>query len=371
MDLLEHLKIVNQYDLRQKGKIKHQLHEIVGISFFAIIANTQDCVDIQHFAEHHLQELRTIFTLKHGIPSHDTISRTFAMLDPKYLQQFQQHFNQLLTTGEGEKLRKIFAIDGKTQKGNQSKTHKPNHIVSVVDENGFCLGQEIVDEKSNEITAIPELINNLNVKGHTITLDAMGTQREIARKIRQKRANYVLALKANQKTLYLETSMCFEDPEFLVKCQYHRTVEKVRGVIEQREYWQSDDIGGLSGRRDWAGLRSIVMTKNTIIKDDGVEVSVQSRFFISSLCLDVVEVARAVRGHWMVESAHWHLDVTFGEDDDHTLDEFVAFNLNILRKLALNFLRLVDVGKKGVSLRKKRYIISFNLTKHIQQLLAA
>jgi len=292
------------------------------------------------------------------------------MLDPTYLQQFQQHFNQLLNNGEDEKLRKILAIDGKTQKGNQSKTHKPNHIVSVVDENGFCLGQELVDKKSNEITAIPELLEGLNVKNHIITTDALGTQREIVRKIRQKRADYVLALKANQKKLHLEASICFEDPEFLAKCQYHKTTEKARGALEVREYWQSEDISSLSGRKDWAGLRSIVMTKNTITKD-GVVVSMQVRFFISSLGLDVLEVARAIRGHWMVESCHWHLDVTFREDMDHTLDEFVAFNLNILRKLALNFLRLVDVGKKGVSLRKKRYIISFNLTKYLQQLLTA
>jgi len=154
---------------------------------------------------------------------------------------------------------------------------------------------------------------------------------------------------------------------FLAKCQYYKTVEKARGGVEVREYWQSDNVSSLSGRKDWAGLQSVVMTKNTITKE-GVS-SVQTRFFISSLSLDVKEVARAIRGHWMVESMHWHLDVTFREDMDHTLDQYVAFNLNILRKLALNFLRLVDVGKKGVSLRKKRYIISFNLTKYLQQLL--
>jgi predicted transposase YbfD/YdcC len=116
------------------------------------------------------------------------------------------------------------------------------------------------------------------------------------------------------------------------------------------------------------GLKSIAMTKNTVTKPEG-SVSVQVRYFISSLSLNVKEIACAIRGHWMIESEHWHLDVTFGEDANRTLDEFVAFNLNILRKLALNFLRLVDVGKKQ-SLRKKRYIISFDLSKYFQQLLA-
>jgi predicted transposase YbfD/YdcC len=228
-----------------------------------------------------------------------------------------------------------------------------------------------VNEKSNEITAIPELLDNLNVKGHIVTLDAMGTQREIAHKIRRKRADYVLALKANQKNTHLETSLCFKDTEFLANCQHHKVVEKARGVVEVREYWQSDDVSSLSGRRDWAGLQSIAMAKNTVSSKDGTVLSVQTRYFINSLLLGVAEVARAVRGHWMVESLHWHLDATFREDMDHTLDEFAAFNLNILRKLALNFLKLVDVGKNHMSLRRKRYIISFDLSKHIQQLLAA
>jgi len=199
----------------------------------------------------------------------------------------------------------------------------------------------------------------------------MGTQREIVRKIRKKRADYVLALKANQKTMYLEASLCFDDSEFLANCQYCKTVERARGAVEVREYWQSDDVSSLSGRRGWTGLQSIAMTKNTVSNKDGRLLSVQTRYFISSLSLDVNEVARAIRGHWVVESVHWHLDVTFREDDDHTLDEFAAYNLNILRKLVLNFLKLIDVGKKHVSLRKKRYIVSFDLSKYIEQLLVA
>jgi len=133
-------------------------------------------------------------------------------------------------------------------------------------------------------------------------------------KIRQKRANYVLALKANQKTLYTDVSSCFADPSFLTtKTLYFKTTQKARGNIEQREYWQSKDLSKLSTQDNWMDLKSIVMTKNTITKPDGTTSSVQSRYFISSLPLDVKEVARVIRGHWLVESAHWHLDVTFGE----------------------------------------------------------
>ncbi|MCL2173057.1 MAG: ISAs1 family transposase [Candidatus Bathyarchaeota archaeon] len=230
--------------------------------------------------------------------------------------------------------------DGKTQKGTQTNnTQTPNHIDSVADKHSFFLTQELVKDKSNEITAIPQLLDNLNLKGHTLTNDAIATQKEIVVKTRQRQANYVLTLKANQKTLYTNVSLCFADPAFLTtKCQYFKTKKKTRGNIEQREYWQSKDLSRLSTRDNWMDLKTIVMTKNTLTKPDGTT-SVQSRYFISSLPLDVKKIARVICGHWLVESAHWHLDVTFGEDANRTLEKTAAFNLNILRKLVLNFLK--------------------------------
>jgi len=228
-----------------------------------------------------------------------------AMVPPEYLQGFQTQWNEMLNSGEGEKIKKILAIDGKTQCGNGDKNQKANHTVSAVDENGFCLGQKRVNEKSNEITAIPELIDGLNVKGHIITTDAMGTQTEIVKKIRQKRADYVLALKANQTSLHEDVKLFFDTQECLSACTYTKTVEKARGGIEKREYWQSDDVLWLPQRGKWAGLKSIAMTKNTIVKD-GNETS-ETRYFISSLPLNITEIARAIRSHWMVESYHWHI----------------------------------------------------------------
>ena len=258
--ILEHLQIINNYDVRQQGKIKYALSEIIGIAFFAMTANADDCVDIANFAEEHQTELKTIFTLKHGVPAHDTIYRTFAMLSPKYLQSFQKQFNNLLNSGEGEKVRKIFSIDGKTQCGNGNDQQKANHIVSVVDENGFCLGQEQVKDKSNEITAILELLDSLNIAGHIVTLDAMGTQRDIAGRICKKRADYVLTLKGNQGLLHEEVGLCFDDPVFLGRCEYYQTLERARGGVEKCEYWHLDDVKSLSGRKDWAGLKSVAMT---------------------------------------------------------------------------------------------------------------
>jgi len=364
---IEYLSIVESYDERQAGKVKHKLSEIIGISFFAMIANANDAEEIEIFCRGQEEFLRKYFTLANGIPSHDTIERAFAMISSEYLGRFQKHFNELLNKDEGEKVRKILSLDGKTQCGNGNDNQKSNHIVSAVDENGFCLGQELVDDKSNEISAIPRLLDNLNIKGHIITIDAMGTQRDIVKKIRQKRADYVLALKGNQETLHSDVKLYFEDNDLLKNCEYHKTSQKARGGIEHREYWHTDDILWLPQKKDWAGLKSIAMTRNTIIKN-GITTT-QTRYFISSLPIDAIEIARAIRGHWMVESYHWHLDVTFREDADHTLNKHVAYNLNIMRKLALNVLKLIDVGRNRTSLNKKRFMICLNPHKYFEQIL--
>ena len=160
----------------------------------------------------------------------------------------------MLNSNEGEKIKKILAIDGKTQCGNANKNQKANHIVSAVDENGFCLGEKRVSEKSNEITAIPELLDILNVKGQIITTDAMGTQIEIVKKIRKRHADYVLALKGNQGALHEAVELYFDDPDILSSCAKTTTVEKARGGIEKREYWQTDNIAWLPQKKDWAGI---------------------------------------------------------------------------------------------------------------------
>jgi len=363
---LAYLRIVESYDTRQQSKVLHKLSEIIGISFFAMLGNANDPEEIEAFCIAHEEFMRGYFSLENGIPSHDTIERAFEMVSPEYLQGFRDRFNELLNTGEGEKVRKILALDGKTQRGNGNKNQTANHIVSAVDENGFCLGEKRVREKSNEITAIPDLLDALNVKGNIITTDSMGCQKDIARKIRKKQADYMLALKGNQETLHDDVKLYFADSELLSKCAYITTKEKARGGIEKREYWQTDDIGWLSQKKDWAGLKTIAMTRNTIIKD-GIE-TMETRYFISSLPLDVNEVARAIRGHWMVESYHWHLDVTFREDADQTLNKHRSYNMNILRKLALNLLKLLDVGRK-ISLSKKRFMICCNPSKYFDQIL--
>jgi len=273
-----------------------------------------------------------------------------------------------MSSGMGDKIRKILALDGKTQRGNGTAGQKANHIVSAVDDSGFCVGEELVEEKSNEITAIPELLESLNIKGHIVTADAMGCQSDIARLIRKRQADYVLGLKGNQGTLHEDVLQYFDDPGLRSGCAYHKAVDKAHSAVEIREYWQTTDIGWLEQKKAWAGLTSIVMTKNTIIKGD--ETATEARYFISSLPLNVEEAARAIRSHWMVESYHWHLDVTFREDANHTLDKAAAYNLNIMKKTAINTLRLLDVGIARISMKNKRYMISMNFGHYLDTLMA-
>lgn len=355
-------------DLRQKKKILHKMSDIIALVFFAMLANANEWPAIEIFGKEHESFLRRYLELPNGIPSHDTIERVFAMVSPEFLEKFQMLWNEMLNSGEGEKIKKILAIDGKTQCGNKGKDKKANHIVSAVDANGICIGQKRVDEKTNEIKAIPELLDNLNVKGHIITTDAMGTQTEIVKKIRKKHADYVLALKGNQGRLHEDVKLYFNDPELLAGCAYTNTVEKARSSIEKREYWQTEDIGWLVNKKEWAGLKSIAMTRNTIMKNG--KVTIETRYFISSLSLDISEIARAIRGHWMVESFHWHLDVTFREDENRTLEKQAAFNLNIIRKLALNVLKIYEAGKTSLSLKMRRFAIGTNPERHLKNLLS-
>lgn len=355
-------------DSRQPWKIKHLMRDIIAIVFFASLANADDWMSIWLFAVSNEKFLRKHLELPNGIPSHDTIQRVFAMICPVYLQEFRKRWDQVMSGNTGNRIKKLLGIDGKTQRGNATNTQKANHIVSAVDERGFCLGEVRVDEKSNEITAIPELLRVLNIKGHIVTTDAMGCQTDIAALIIKKRADYVLALKGNQGTLHEDVKLYFEDPDLLAGCSYSKSLEKARSSLEKREYWQTDDILWLSQKQDWAGMQSIAMTKNTITKNDGT-VTTEVRYFISSLPLNVEDMAWAIRGHWMVESYHWHLDVTFREDANLTVEKESAYNLNIMKKMAINTLKLIDVGVKRISLRGKRYMICSNFERYFETIM--
>ena len=355
-ELLEWLEYLE--DGRQQSKVRYSLKEILVIVLFGTLANADDWVEIAMFAEYHQDYFRKYIPLENGIPSHDTIGRVMGMIAPEVIQQLYVKWQECLDRNEGEVLKKIICIDGKTMRGNKRNEEKPAHIVSAWSkEDGYCLGQKAVEEKSNEITAIPELLDKIQVKGQVITIDAMGTQTAIAEKIRGKRADYVLGLKGNQGSLYESVREYFFDAEFLKRIKekgsYKKTSEKAHSQLEIREYYQTEDIKWLEQRGGWKGLKSIIMERKTLIK--GKTERVEYRYFISSLKEDIELASRAIRGHWSVESMHWHLDVTFREDANMTIDKTAAQNLNIIRKVT-------ELSKQKLSMKKKRFAISLRPT---------
>jgi len=356
-------------DPRQQGKVMHLMKDIIAIVFFATLANADDWPTVHLFAVLNEGFLRRYLELPEGVPSEWTIKRVFSMVSPAHLQEVSRRWREAMSGNGGDRVRRLLGIDGKTQRGNGTGTGKANHIVSAVDDRGFCLGEVLVDDKSNEIAAIPGLLRGLNIKGHVVTTDAMGCQTDIASQIRKGHADYVLALKGNQGTLHEDVRLYFKDPDLLAGCAYTKTTEKARGCVEVREYWQADDISWLPQKRSWAGLKSIAMTRNTVTK--GGKATTEARYFISSLPLGVEDMAWAIRKHWMVESYHWHLDVTFREDANLTIEKTSAYNLNIMRKMAINTLKLLDVGtKRRVSLKNKRYMLCADFGRFFDAILA-
>ena len=362
-------------DVRQKGKVKHSLKDILVIVLFATLANADDWVEISIFAESHKEYLKKYIALENGVPSHDTIQRVMGLVSPEILQQLYQKWQELLDKNEGELIKKVICIDGKTMRGNGCGERKPCHVVSAWSkEDGFCLGQKVVAEKSNEITAIPELLEKIQLKGQIVTIDAMGTQKEIAEKIKKKRADYVLALKGNQKNLYEDVKEYFENSEFREEIEksgaYKKTMEKAHGQIEIREYYQTEDIKWLEQKKEWKGMKSIIMERSTLEKCG--ERREEYRYFISSLKVDIETVSRAVRGHWSIESMHWHLDVTFREDANETIDKIAAQNHNIIRKWCLSILKMVELSSKmkRLSMKKKRFAISLKPIQLLEEVLS-
>jgi len=361
-------------DKRQEWKVVHQLVDIVVIVLFATLANADDWHEIAIFACNNEEVLRCYIELQNGVPSHDTIQRVMSSIKPEVLEGLQRLWNELLNRGEGEKLKKILSFDGKTMRGNANKNQEALHVVTAWSkEDGVCFGQKAVEGKGKEIPAIKDLLKIISVKQQVVTIDAIGTQTEIAAKIREGKGDYVLAVKGNQANLHEDIQMYFKDEAFLSKIKeqqgYSKTIEKAHGQIEIREYFQTDDIAWLSMREQWKGLKTIGMSRNTY-KKPGKETS-ETRYYISSLPPGIALFQASVRGHWAVESMHWHLDVTFREDHNQTLDKIAAQNLNILRKWALSILKLLDLGKP-YSLKKKRFALGCGcgFAKYVDALMA-
>ena len=327
---------------RRWGNLRHKLVDIVFIGLVSVICGGTDFEHMEDTGHGKYEWLKQYLEMPNGVPDSDTFRRVFERIDPKELGEVLQE----LVNVEG----KTVAIDGKTICGSGNGKHKAYHVVSAwVAENQITLGQLAAEEKSNEITAIPELIDMLDIKGSTVTIDAMGCQKQIAAKICGKNADYVFGLKGNQTSLFSDVKLYFEQE---VPTYAERTLEKDHGRIEKREYYLETKIDWLTQREDWMNLNGIGMVRTSVISQKTGEFSQESRYFITSLT-DIHKFANAVRKHWSIESQlHWQLDVSFDEDASRARKDNSPLNLNILRKQALSMLNQADFGKR-VSIRRK------------------
>jgi predicted transposase YbfD/YdcC len=332
---------------------KHNLLDIIVLSILSVLSGAESYDSIVLFGKQNFAFLKQFLELKNGIPSHDTINRVFQILNPRL---FERCF---IAWAKGLKedgiLERVISIDGKTVRGSKDSFHhrSPLHSVHAWSvENSICLGQMECGEKTNEITVIPKILDLLDIKGSIITIDAMGTQTAIARKIIEKEADYILAVKGNQGSLAEEVH---------TTCKYNRpvfdtcVVEKGHGRIETRrcEVFEKGLIVDFENR--WEKLTSVI--KITSIREFANKTETQERFYISSLNTNN-DFNKYIRNHWAVENnLHWTLDMTFREDEQRKRAKHAAANFAIVRKIALNLLKK-DTGKE--SLRSKRLKAAWN-----------
>ena len=328
------------------GHILHKLEDIIIIGLCTLLCNGEDFTDMEAFGELRKEWLETFLELPHGIPDSDTFRRVFERLNPEALAECLYDW-----LGCHWDHGTVVAIDGKTICGSKSKSHKAYHVVSAfAAENQLVLGELVTGEKSNEITAVPELLASLNVAGSIVTADAMSCQKGIVQTIQEKEADYVIGLKANQPALLEDVSLYFQD--FGKELPSIVTRGKDHGRIEKREYRLLTDLSWLPQRSEWAGLKALGFVRSTVTKNGST--STDDRYFITSLT-DIGQFSYAVRKHWSVENQlHWSLDVVFREDASKARKDMAPLNLNVLRKTALALCKHADFGPR-VSMKKKRF----------------
>lgn len=357
--LFEHFSELK--DHRIDRNIKHNLMDIITIAICAVIANANDWNEIETWAFCKEDWLRTFLALPNGVPSHDTFNRFFSAVDPqKFFQCFSSWIHAIGLIVEGT----IISIDGKRLRRSHDERFGKSalHLVSAwASDLHLSLGQVKTADKSNEITAIPELLNLLSIKGCIITIDAMGCQKEIAAQIVDKKADYVLALKGNHGDLHDDVKTYFDEAEKSnfkdKKCAVFQMFEKDHGRIEKRTSVVTNDIKWLSGKNDWKGLKSIIMVISERKEKD--KKSVERRYYITSVAPNAEKIGQYIRSHWSIENKlHWQLDVNFKEDQSRMRKKNSGENFAAIRRMAISLLK--QETTKKLSMKCKRLLAGWD-----------
>lgn len=334
-------------DTRRKNSVIYPLHEVLFIMLVAIICGATSYARIEMFGKSKKEWLRKYLKLENGIPDAYTFRYVMMLVTPNQMHElFAEWMKSVIPLVKG-----VVAIDGKQARRTADEEKRPLHVVSAfAHEYGMVLGQLACEEKSNEITAIPKLLDMLEINGCIVTIDAMGTQTEIVKKIRDKNADYILALKSNQQNLYNDVKLFMDeyckDTDARSNDIYACTVDNSHGRIEKRQCFICNEIGWLNNREKWAGLYGIGMIIASVINNN---VSSEQRHYFIYSCVNLTasELMAAKRNHWGIEnSLHWILDMTFREDESRARKDYSAENFNILRQIAYNILKS-DSSFKG------------------------
>jgi predicted transposase YbfD/YdcC len=343
-------------DTRQSGKVWYPLDEVLLLCLLAVLAGAEGWVEVAEFGKRKLVFLRRFGPFAKGTPSHDQLGDLFAALDA---EQFQRCF--IAWVGSLAKIGPdIVAIDGKTLRRSYQEggSKAPIHMISAwASQQRLVLGQIKVAEKSNEITAIPELLDLITIEGSIVSIDAMGCQKEIASKIVERKADYVLALKGNQGTLREDVELFFNEQAAAafkdVAVSRHKTLEKSHGRIETRVYTAIDQIDWLKERHDWTGLCSIVMVESTREHVGLDKTEIETRFYISSLAADARTQGAAIRSHWGVENSHhWVMDMVFRDDECRIRKGNAPANFTTIKHMAGNLMRQAR-GKHSMRVKRR------------------
>jgi predicted transposase YbfD/YdcC len=352
-----HQQFANVPDPRVRARSDHKLLDIIAISILATVCGADGWDEIAGFGQLKKEWLGTFLELPAGIPSADTFRRVLSAIDPgAFRLAFVAWMEALVGSTEG----KLVAIDGKTVRRSFDRANEKSalHLVSAwVRDNQLALGQLATEEKSNEITAIPTLLAMLDVRGAIVTIDAMGAQKEIAKTIIDKQADYILALKGNQGNLHAQVGEFFKDAgteQFEgVKHTFHETHDEAHGRREVRRTWTSTDLSTVPDASKWPSLKSITMVERT--RELGGKTEMERHYYISSRSRAGARwLSERIRGHWSIENqCHWVLDVAFREDESRIHSDHGPENFGLLRKIALNLLKQEKGCKMGIAAKRK------------------